>query len=50
MKKILVANDGTEPALDALDEAAELAAAFAGMVSVVSLHPWRAPVVRGTTT
>ncbi len=47
MKKILVAYDGTEPALHALDEAAELADAFAGAVTVVSVvpvHPGRVPV------
>jgi len=47
MKKILVAYDGTEPALRALDEAAELAEAFASAVTVVSVvpvHPGRAPV------
>lgn len=48
MKKILVAYDGSEPALHALDQAAELATAFAGsvvtVVSVVPVHPGRVPV------
>ena len=47
MRKILVAYDGTEPAKHALDEAAELAEAFAGAVTVISVvpvHPGRAPV------
>jgi nucleotide-binding universal stress UspA family protein len=39
MKRILVAYDGTEPALHALDEAAELAGAFGGSVTVVSVVP-----------
>jgi len=47
MKKILVAYDGTEPAGRALDEAAELATAFAGSVTVVSVvpvHAGRVPI------
>ncbi len=47
MHKILVAYDGTEPALHALDEAAELATALKASVTVVSVVPFfpgRAPV------
>ncbi len=47
MKKILVAFDGGEPARRALDSAAELAkltGATLSVVSVVPVHPGRAPV------
>ncbi len=47
MHKILVAYDGTEPALRALDEAAELATALKASVTVLSVvpfYPGRAPV------
>ena len=47
MKKILVAYDGGEPARHALDTAAELALKFGASLSVVSVvpvHPGRAPV------
>ena len=47
MKKILVAFDGTEPARRALELAAELAGRFeatVGVVSVVPVHPGRAPI------
>jgi nucleotide-binding universal stress UspA family protein len=47
MKKILVAYDGDQPARRALDLAAELAQRFdakVGVVSVIPVHPGRAPV------
>jgi len=47
MKKILVAYDGGQPAGRALDLAAELAQRFEakiGVVSVVPVHPGRAPI------
>jgi nucleotide-binding universal stress UspA family protein len=47
MKKILVAYDGGQPAGRALDLAAELAQRFEaqiGVVSVVPVHPGRAPM------
>jgi nucleotide-binding universal stress UspA family protein len=47
MKKILLAYDGGEPARHALDTAAELALKFGATLSVVSVvpvHPGRAPV------
>jgi nucleotide-binding universal stress UspA family protein len=47
MKKILVAYDGGEPAARALETAAELAkltGATVAVVSVVPVHPGRAPV------
>ena len=47
MKKILLAYDGGEPARHALDTAAELALKFGASLSVVSVvpvHPGRAPV------
>jgi nucleotide-binding universal stress UspA family protein len=47
MKKILVAYDGTEPADSALQTATDLAKAFTadvGVVSVVPVHPGRAPI------
>jgi nucleotide-binding universal stress UspA family protein len=47
MKKILVAYDGSEPAKHALEQAADLAMAMGGTVTVVSVvpvHPGRAPV------
>ena len=47
MKKILVAYDGGQPAGRALDLAAELAQRFeakVGVVSVVPVHPGRAPI------
>ena len=47
MKKILVAYDGGQPAHRALDLAADLALKFdatVGVVSVVPVHPGRAPV------
>ena len=47
MKKILVAYDGGEPAMHALETAAELAnltAATIAVVSVVPVHPGRAPI------
>ena len=47
MKKILVAYDGGQPAHRALDLAAELAQRFdakVGVVSVIPVHPGRAPV------
>ncbi len=47
MKKILVAYDGTEPADHALSTAIDLAKAFdavIGVVSVVPVHPGRAPI------
>ena len=47
MKKILVAYDGGEPAMLALETAAELAnltAASVAVVSVVPLHPGRSPI------
>ncbi|MFI5261059.1 MAG: universal stress protein [Candidatus Limnocylindrales bacterium] len=47
MKKILVAYDGSEPAKRALEQAAELATAMGGSVTVVSVipvHPGRVPV------
>jgi len=47
MKKILVAYDGGEPAMHALETAAELAnltAASVAVVSVVPLHPGRSPI------
>ncbi len=47
MKKILLAYDGGEPARRALDQAVELAKAYdaeVGVISVVPVHPGRAPV------
>ncbi|MEO8207601.1 MAG: universal stress protein [Chloroflexota bacterium] len=47
MRKILVAYDGGEPARRALDTAAELSrltSATVAVVSVVPLHPGRAPI------
>lgn len=47
MKKILVAYDGSEAAKHALEEAADLATAMGGtltVVSVVPVHPGRVPV------
>lgn len=47
MKKILVAYDGSDPARHALDQAADLAAATGGSVTVVSVvpvHPGRVPI------
>jgi nucleotide-binding universal stress UspA family protein len=47
MKKILVAYDGSEPAKHALEQAADLAAAMGGTVTVVSVvpvHPGRIAV------
>lgn len=47
MKKILVAYDGTEPAAHALATTIQLAKAFGatvGVVSVVPIHPGRAPI------
>ena len=47
MKKILLAYDGGEPARHALDTAAEIALKFGASLSVVSVvpvHPGRAPV------
>ncbi len=47
MKKILLAYDGGEPARHALDTAAEFALKFGASISVVSVvpvHPGRAPV------
>jgi nucleotide-binding universal stress UspA family protein len=47
MKKILVAFDGGQPAIRALELAAELAGRFeakVGVVSVVPVHPGRAPI------
>ena len=47
MKRILVAYDGGEPARRALDTAVELAKGFDARISVVSVvpvHPGRAPV------
>lgn len=47
MKKILVAYDGGQPAHRALDLATELAQRFeakVGVVSVIPVHPGRAPV------
>jgi nucleotide-binding universal stress UspA family protein len=47
MKKILVAYDGGQPAHRALDLAAELAQKFdakVGVVSVIPVHPGRAPI------
>lgn len=47
MKKILVAYDGSEPAKHALEQAADLARAVGGSVTVVSVvpvHPGRAPI------
>jgi nucleotide-binding universal stress UspA family protein len=47
MKKILVAYDATEPADSALQTAIELAKGFSaevGVVSVVPVHPGRAPI------
>jgi nucleotide-binding universal stress UspA family protein len=47
MKKILVAYDATEPADSALRTAVDLAKAFTadvGVVSVVPVHPGRAPI------
>ena len=47
MKKILVAYDGSDPAKQALEQAADLAHALGGTVAVVSVvpvHPGRAPV------
>ena len=47
MKKILVAYDGGQPAHRALELAAELAERFEakiGVVSVVPVHPGRAPI------
>lgn len=47
MKKILVAYDGSDPAKHALEHAVELAKAMGGRVTVVSVvpvHPGRAPV------
>ena len=41
MKKILVAYDGGEPALRALERGAELAQAFGAELGVVSVTPWR---------
>jgi len=42
MKKILVAYDGSDPAKRALEQAAELAEAMGGRVTVVSVVPVRA--------
>jgi nucleotide-binding universal stress UspA family protein len=47
MKKILVAFDGGQPAIRALELAAELAGRFeakVGVVSVIPVHPGRAPI------
>jgi nucleotide-binding universal stress UspA family protein len=47
MKKILVAYDGGQPARRALDLAADLAQKFdakVGVVSVIPVHPGRAPI------
>lgn len=47
MKKILVAYDGGEPAYRAIELAADLAQRFeaqVGVVSVVPVHPGRAPI------
>ena len=47
MKKILLAYDGGEPAKRALEQTIELAKRFSasvGVVSVVPVHPGRAPV------
>lgn len=47
MKKILLAYDGGEPARRALAQAIELAKSFdaeVGVVSVVPVHPGRAPI------
>jgi nucleotide-binding universal stress UspA family protein len=47
MKKILVAYDGGQPARRALELAAELAHPFGaqvGVVSVIPVHPGRAPI------
>jgi nucleotide-binding universal stress UspA family protein len=41
MKKILIAYDGSEPAQRALEQAAELATAMGGRVTVVSVVPAR---------
>ena len=47
MKKILLAYDGGEPARRALDQTIELAKHFdatVGVISVVPVHPGRAPI------
>lgn len=47
MKKILLAYDGGEPAKRALDQTIELATKFGaqvGVISVVPVHPGRAPI------
>ena len=47
MKKILLAYDGGEPSKRALDQAVELAKHFEatiGVISVVPVHPGRAPI------
>jgi nucleotide-binding universal stress UspA family protein len=47
MKKILLAYDGGEPARKALDHTVELAKAFnaeVAVISVVPVHPGRAPI------
>lgn len=47
MKKILVGYDGSDPSKRALEQAADLAKAFGGevtVVSVVPVHPGRVPV------
>ena len=47
MKKILLAYDGGEPARRALDQTVELAkllGAEVGVISVVPVHPGRAPI------
>jgi nucleotide-binding universal stress UspA family protein len=47
MKKILLAYDGGEPAKRALDQTVELAKNFnasVGVISVVPVHPGRAPI------
>ena len=47
MKKILLAYDGSEPAKRALEQTIELARKFdaqVGVISVVPVHPGRAPI------